>query len=304
MSVSSRHSNNNLLLGQDNNALTWLIILNTVFFVMIAFIKIIYFFSDLTDDQFNQQIFNWFSLPAKPMVALTRPWTFFTNMFTHVGVWHLLSSMLWLYAFGYILQDLSGNKRIAPLYLYGGVLGGICFILANSLIPGLKDQPHAPLFGAGAAIMSMAIATATLSPNYRIFPMLGGGIPVWILTVIFVAIDYATIASANLATGIAHIAAAIIGFVFIKQLQAGNDMGQWMFNVANWCNDLFNPEKKHTSSKRVRHYYKATQPPYAKKPHLTQQRLDEILDKINQKGYEKLSEEEKEFLRKMSNENI
>jgi hypothetical protein len=35
-------------------------------------------------------------------------------------------------------------------------------------------------------------------------------------------------------------------------------------------------------------------------PKLTQQRLDEILDKINQKGIEGLTPEEKEFLRKAS----
>lgn len=304
MSVSSRRSNNNLLLGQDNNALTWLLILNGVFFVLLGFIKIIYFFSDIPDTDYNTQILNWFSLPAQSMTALTRPWTIITHMFTHVGVWHLLSSMLWLWSFGFILQDLSGNKKIGPLYVYGGVIGGIAFLAAAALLPALRGQQLFPLFGAGAAIMSLAVAVTTLSPNYRIFPMLGGGIPVWVLTAAYIIIDFATLGSTNLPVTIAHVCAGVTGFIFIKQLQNGNDMGAWMYNVIHWIDDLFNPEKKHKQNKTTKHFYKATQKPYSKKPHLTQQRLDEILDKINQKGYDKLSEEEKEFLRKVSNENI
>lgn len=48
-------------------------------------------------------------------------------------------------------------------------------------------------------------------------------------------------------------------------------------------------------------YYKPTRKPYQKTLQVTQQRLDEILDKINQQGYQLLTEDEKEFLKKASN---
>ena len=51
-------------------------------------------------------------------------------------------------------------------------------------------------------------------------------------------------------------------------------------------------------------FYKETRKPFEKKPHVTQQKLDEILDKINQEGYQSLSDEEKEFLKKASQEDI
>ena len=38
--------------------------------------------------------------------------------------------------------------------------------------------------------------------------------------------------------------------------------------------------------------------PYVKKPVVTQQRIDQILDKINQKGFSSLSEDEKSILKK------
>jgi DNA-binding IclR family transcriptional regulator len=76
-----------------------------------------------------------------------------------------------------------------------------------------------------------------------------------------------------------------------------------MNNFASWINDLFNPEKKLASkSEKQKLHYRAHEKPFVKTPHITQQRIDELLDKINQKGYSSLTEEEKEFLKKASAE--
>jgi hypothetical protein len=99
---------------------------------------------------------------------------------------------------------------------------------------------------------------------------------------------------------LAHAAAGIMGYVFVRLLKNGKDIGEWMHRSANWVLDMFNPEKKYQSKERETLYYKAKKEPFVKKPNLTQQKLDEILDKINQRGYETLTEEEKEFLRKAS----
>jgi membrane associated rhomboid family serine protease len=34
-------------------------------------------------------------------------------MFTHEAVWHMISNMLWLWSFGFILQQLTGNRHLA-----------------------------------------------------------------------------------------------------------------------------------------------------------------------------------------------
>jgi len=51
-------------------------------------------------------------------------------------------------------------------------------------------------------------------------------------------------------------------------------------------------------------FYKATRKPFEKTPHVTQQKLDEILDKINMKGFHLLTDEEKEILKKASKEDF
>ena len=37
----------------------------------------------------------------------SKPWTVLTAMFTHIGFWMTLANILWLWIFGYIMQDLT-----------------------------------------------------------------------------------------------------------------------------------------------------------------------------------------------------
>jgi membrane associated rhomboid family serine protease len=244
-------------------------------------------------------------MPAIPASLLAKPWTILTHMFTHYSIWHLLSTCAWLWAFGYVLQDLAGNNKLIPIYLYGGFAGALVFVLINNLFPAMERNiaTTAPLLGGGAAVMAIAIATTTLAPDYRIFPLINGGIPLWVLTLIFVAIDFASLASGNGGIAAAHLAGGAIGFFFVKALQKGSDWGTWMIQLVHWIDDLFSPEKKHQQKKQAeKHFYRNNRKPYEKIANITQQRLDEILDKINLHGYSFLTDEEKAFLQRASND--
>ena len=293
------------MLGQEGNSLTTLLIINIVAFVILNFVKIVYLLTGDTEAVFTQHVLNWFTLPANPAILATRPWTLLTYMFTHYSIWLLISNLLWLWCFGYILQDLTGNKKLIPIYLYGGLAGGIFFMLTISAFPGLRANIAnvAPMMGAGPATIALAISTAVISPKYKIFPLINGGIPLWILSAIFVVIHFTTSGISHPGFAAADVAGGLMGFVFVWQMKKGNDWSDWMINLVNWVNDLFNPEKKHRKSvEKQRLYYKSTQQPFQKTPHVTQQRIDDLLDKINQKGYNFLSDEEKDFLKKASKE--
>jgi membrane associated rhomboid family serine protease len=305
MSTESYKSTKKILLGQDNNALVLLFAINTLVFVLINFVKIVYFLSDIPIEFFYKQILDWFTMPALPAALMAKPWTILTHMFTHYSIWHLLSTCMWLWAFGYVLQDLAGNNKLIPIYLYGGFVGALAFVLMNNLFPAMERNiaTTAPLLGGGAAVMAVAVATTTLAPDYRIFPLINGGIPLWVLTLIFVAIDFASLASGNGGIAAAHLAGGAIGFFFVKALRNGSDWGAWMVQLVHWLDDLFSPEKKHQQKKQAeKHFYRNNRKPYEKIANITQQRLDEILDKINLHGYSFLTDEEKAFLQRASND--
>ena len=303
MQQNRRHST---LLGSDRNALVWLIIFNAVVFAGLFFTELIYRMVEV--DTYRQQVLDWFILPPQLGKLASRPWTVLTYMFTHSDFMAAISTILWLWGFGFILQDLTGNKKIIPIYLYGGFVGAVFFIATQYAIPGLRANiSMAPsLMGGGASIMAIALATTTISPGYRLFPMINGGIPLWVLTLIYVIFDLSTLGAGNAGIGISHLAGAATGFVFVKQMQQGNDGSVWMNRVFDWFNNLFNPEIKYTRKPlKQQVFYRAGKKPFEKvSSRFSQQKLDEILDKINEDGYSSLSNEEKDYLRKASKEDL
>lgn len=291
-----------MLLGQDGNSVVMMIAILALVFCIFKFIYVAYYLSG-NEAAFRSGIFDWFILPAEMPRILDRPWTILTYMFMHDGVFHMLGNVLWLWAFGYILQDLAGNNKLVPLFIYGGFAGAFLFVLANNIFPVLSSSINGrTLEGASAGVMAIAIATTAIAPDYRIFPMLNGGIPLWVITIIFVIIDFASIPTQNGGGHIAHIGGAVVGLVFVLQLKRGNDWSVWMNRFFSWCANLFNPEKKEwkkTARKEFHYKTKGTQP-FKKVSNITQKRVDDILDKINLHGYKFLTEEEKDILKRAS----
>lgn len=292
----------------DNNALLILIAINVFFYITLRFILAVYGLSNLQEGAFYRNVFEWFAMPGSAGTLLTRPWTIFTAGFTQLDLWLLISHMLWLWTFGFIFQDLTGNRRIIPLYLYGSVIPALVHMVGYNLVPQFSQMPDAGFYyGSMAGIIAIAVGATTFAPGYRIFPMINGGIPLWVLTLVFCAVDIFFL-KAHSAWFLPHIAAAIIGFLFAHALRSGRDWGEWMNQAYDWFTNLFDARKKVPARKspvkqEVFYNTRGTQP-YKKTTNLTQQRIDEILDKINLRGYEKLTEEEKDLLRRASEEDL
>ena len=289
-------------MGADGNALIILVSINLIFFITVWFLQIIYYIIQSPSGSFESDVLPWFIMPAKLSALAHKPWTVFTYMFVHIRVLTVFTNLLWLWAFGSILQSITGNRKVIPVYIYGGIAGAVAFVVANYLIPQLKPGIDISfIHGANAATMAIAVATTALAPDYRFFKMLNGGIPIWILTLLYVIIDFAGVSGVSAAYNISHLAGAFIGFMFVFSLRRGNDWSLWMNNFYDWFMNLFNPDKKIASAQRVKErvFYKTgNQKPFVKRSNITQQRIDEILDKINQKGYHLLTEEEKNILKR------
>jgi membrane associated rhomboid family serine protease len=260
------------------------------------------FYEDVARIKFQNDIYLNVAIPSTFGEFIKKPWTLFTHMFYHAEVWHVVGNMLWLWMFGYIFQDMTGNRKIIPVYIFGALGGALAFLLAYSFIPSLKGTAIAAC-GASAGIMAIVIATTMVAPDFRIFPMINGGIPLWVLTIVFLIIDLGLMADGNTGGHIAHLAGALTGYLFMVSMRRGNDWSEWLNGIGDWFANLFNPEK---DKKKIKEqlFYRSGRVPYSRSPNLTQQRIDEILDKINQNGYESLTTEEKELLKRASKEDI
>ena len=116
-----------------------------------------------------------------------------------------------------------------------------------------------------------------------------------------VLVSIAGINGGNAGGEITHLGGALVGFLFIKQLQAGRDLGRPVQAVGNFFARLFarRPAMSVSSTRRPEPVA-ATAPSGGKKNAVANQPLqdeiDLILDKISRSGYESLSKDEKQKL--------
>ena len=61
------HKRYKMTLGQDNNALMALFVLNIIFFILLLFIKVIYFYFETSATLYYAQVIQYFELPAQPL---------------------------------------------------------------------------------------------------------------------------------------------------------------------------------------------------------------------------------------------
>ena len=152
-------NSNKPLLGADNNTLIALLSINLVVYALIGFLKVVYYLNSYPLEQFYTQIMEPGILHPSAMELLHQPWTLLTFYWIHDGFWVLLTNMIWLVAFGYLLQVQASNKHIFPIYFYAGILAGLSHILLGA---------DAPIMGAQVGVMALAIATVALAPRYRL----------------------------------------------------------------------------------------------------------------------------------------
>ena len=307
MGVLEQAKSRKVFFGADNDALVRIIIINVLITTVLFFIRSVYQVSGLETALYKTQVADWFVLPADVSRFATRPWTVISFMFSHIDIWGLVANMLWLWGFGFIVQSLLGGDKLVPLYIYGGIAGAVVYLLSSNLVGAFAATASAmTLAGANCSVMAIAVAATAVAPRYRIFPMLNGGIPLWVLTVVYAVINFAGTSFANPAAYGAELAAGGSGFLFVNLLNKGYNPGAWMSKLYNWFFDLFNPDKAPgQNAERAKIFYDTQGiEPYSKKPNLSQQKIDEILDKINQKGFQNLTSEEKELLRRASEEDL
>lgn len=289
MATGQRRLGSLYIPGFKNNAVLQLIIFTSVAYLMLAISWALVMLVFQGDDGMFKTYF-------VPNIAMGHISTFKQHFWTPLiygffqvpnSFMELLSSMVWLYCFGSVVQMLVGHRQIAPLHIYSLLAGGIIFYLAQ-LLPGRAGEAPFVFMGARAGIMGMAIAAITLSPNYRFYLSETFSIPLVIVVAVYA---FLSIISSGFSVPVLllTIGGGLTGFFYVQLLRSGYKPGNWMLNISNAIENLVTPagEKKGKKARTI---------PLGGRQGISQNRIDEILDKINQKGYNALSKEEKDML--------
>ncbi|HEX8506860.1 MAG TPA: rhomboid family intramembrane serine protease [Hymenobacter sp.] len=287
--------------SRRDNALVQLILLNVLVFAAVVLLEAVTYLSQTF--AVRVQVMRQLELSANLPVLIRHPWTVLTYAFTHKGFFHILFNMLNLYWFGQLLREYLGDRRLVSIYILGALAGAAVFLLAYNLIPVL--QPAAAggqaVLGASGAVTAIIVAAATLLPDYTFMLILIGPVKIKWIALALVLISLAGINGGNTGGEIVHLGGALLGFVFIKQLQAGRDLGRPVQAVGNWFSRLTSRQPAmRVSTTRRPEPVTATSASGSKKPAAPgqplQDEIDNILDKISRSGYESLSKDEKQKL--------
>jgi membrane associated rhomboid family serine protease len=283
---------------QRDNFLPQLIIINVVIWL---FTILLFLFTGMdrtsTVYGFWQDIFH---LPADFKGFLFKPWTLFSYQFMHDtrGIFHLVGNMLALYWFGRLVTDLVGARKFINLYITAGVFGGVVYLLMYNLVPVyVQNQPILGLIGASGSVFGVAVAAATLAPEYRFNLLLFGPVKIVYIVGVYILMSVLMLTQANAGGGMAHLGGAFFGWFYITSLRRGNDYGKWIYATIEFTRNVFKPKPKMKVSKGGGSKKSGTSSKKGRtKTGVSQEEIDRILDKISQSGYESLTKEEKEKL--------
>ena len=118
----------------------------TVMIILIAINIIIYMYCTYA----GEVVYNRGCMDAERVLLDGEYYRFFTSMFMHGEIDHIVSNMIFLAALGEMLERVIGHARFAILYILSGIGGGL-FSIANVLLSG----NHHTSVGASGAIFGL-----------------------------------------------------------------------------------------------------------------------------------------------------
>lgn len=254
-----------------------LIVINIIFFIIPLLLNTFLWLFELKDIS----IIDYFVVEADFMSLIFKPWSLITYGFLHGSFSHLFWNMIMLFYFGNILVNYFGDKRLLNVFFNGILFGGIIYIISYNLFP-VFTGVSSKMIGSSAGVMAILFYITSYNPNHTIrFFFLN--IKLLYIAVFLLLMDIIQIPVENSGGHIAHLGGALIGFLMFRSFK-GIDFVDIYTNLST--------KKNNKKIKRNKTFSGSN---------FDQKKIDSILDKISESGYESLTKEEKNYLFKASN---
>ena len=216
------------------------------------------------------EIFKIFGLVPADIITSLKIWQPLTYLFLHSGLFHILINMFVLWMFGRDLEYLWGKYSFVKYFILTGVGSGIITIIFDS-------TSQIPVVGASGAVYGVLMAYALSYPNRIVY--LYGLFPVkvkYMISFLGIAAFFASIS--NMQTTISHLthlSGMLIGLIYLKHKIILNHFRTIIPIIKIYDNNNAKEykQKKYSSEK-----------------------IDFILDKLKENGWDELTKSEKQQL--------
>ena len=221
-------------------------------------------------------LFQIFGLVPHAVLSEYKLWQTCTYLFVHGGYLHILFNMFVLWIFGKDLEKDWGGKEFLIFYFLCGMGAGFFTVLIsmNSFIP---------IVGASGAIYGLLAAYGFSYPNrvvylYGIFPLQVKYMVLGLGAIAFIA---SLSAERSNVSHITHLSGMIIGIIYIILNLKWRNIQIW------YLRSRLNPIKKTQDSEKNTDAQMKIE-------------VNQILDKLNNEGWESLTTQEEVFLKNAS----
>lgn len=227
----------------------------------------------------------WVIMALRPRLVLQMPWTPFTYMFVHAGLWHLFFNMLTLYFFGPRVEERLGSQRFILLYLLSGLGGAALSFLT----------PTVAIVGASGATFGVFLAFARFWPRDRIY--IWGILPVEARVLVLITTLYSLWGGTGSMGGSiahwAHLGGYAAAFLYLHWIEQRSDRKRFQKRV-----DDATFGKRTVATAIAAPDFDAIKREGLHE--LTLEELDRLRAKVNADGIGSLTPDEKAFLHRMT----
>lgn len=274
-------------------SLAGLIAVNVGVWLLLRIAGVVFFLATGHSGEFA--VCQWVELPALPAHLATHWYGVVTYMFAQYGVLHLLFNMLWLYWFGRMFLDISSDRQLLVLYVYGGLAGALFFLGVYNLLPAFEGS-NVWLIGSSASVLAIVTATAILMPDYPVPLLLLGTVKLKWIAIATIIIVLMSVAGSNMGGEIAHVGGIAMGIVYgwLRRFKS-RDITLPCVRAMERCSALLDGSRRPQKRKKPRRGRRDSDPDADDR-----RDLDMILDKIKRSGYGALTAAERKRLFEVS----
>ncbi len=244
---------------------------------------------------FSNALIEAFAFYPELWTTIFQPWRLFTYMFLHAGAWHLIFNMLWLWWMGRSVEQTLGPRSFTVIYLGSGIGGALLDVFFAQFL-GINY-----VIGASGAVFGVMVAFAMLYPRMPIHLFLLPPVEARYVVAGLIALNLLALGGDSNVAHIVHLGGAGIGYLLMKARSGGFNLGGVVQPIENIWLELIGSYKKKGPAKKNSGMYSVSDVEIVEEVEQTE--LDEILEKISQKGYDALTKEEKKKLFELSKKN-
>ncbi len=295
MKTAYKRSSQSLIPPYSENGALQLIVVTGVTFIAFHFSRVVMLILGQDKLEVFGKMFPNFGLSTLQLFR-HKAWTLLTYGWLHHGFFDWVTNMVWAYCFASVLQGLAGYRQVLPLFFYALLMGGGCY-LASQFAGGSFFVPAGEYYmGAQAGVIALGFAAFTLAPRYRLHLTPQFSIPLAAILGVYVLLDLVVYLPGRGNALMLCLGGAVTGFGFGMLLRKGLRPAEWIYDIFEQLQQRFTPDEAEITERKSRKRVEILRTLYEPKRGISQERIDEILDKINEGGYHTLSREEKDIL--------